>query len=103
MRFRTLLFILTFSVFIFPDLVLGEYRAYELKITNTDTSQSRTVVSTIDNLQYSTYYPLQKSEIIEYVDSWMCYGNTGDFQSICPKPDRSTASLLTVPKAGNRP
>ena len=105
MRLSTLVIVITLAVFVFPDLVLGEYRAYELRITNTSTGDARTVVSTLDNLQYPVYYPLQASEVIQYVDSWMCYGNMSQFHPICPKP----AVLLTpqppttVQKAGTTP
>lgn len=95
MRLSTIVIALTLAVFVFPDLVLGEYRAYELRITNTATGVTRTVASTLDNLQYPTYHPLQASEIIEYVDSWMCYGNTSNFRAICPKPDPLAQSVTT--------
>ena len=105
MRLSTLVIVITFAVFVFPDLVLGEYRAYELGITNTSTGDTRTVVSTLDNLQYPGYYPLQASEVIQYEDSWMCYGNTSQFRPICPKPAVSLTPQppATVQKASATP
>lgn len=75
----------------------AEYRAYELKIEDTEKGKSRTVVSTLDNLQYPRFYPLEKNEVISYVDSWMCRENTAN-KPICPKPSESP---VTTPKTSS--
>jgi hypothetical protein len=64
----------------------AEYRAFELLIENTEKNTSRTVISNMDQLQYPSYYPLQKNETIQYVDSWMCQGNMSNGSPTCRKP-----------------
>ena len=99
MRIGMLVIVLTIAVFVFPDLVLGGYRAYKLKITNSTSGESRTVVSILDSRQYPTYHPLQASETIQPVDSWMCHGNMSHFHPICSKP--AGASIAPLQKTGN--
>lgn len=72
---------------LWPTLAWGEYRTYELLITNSTSGNTRTVVSTLDHIQYPYYYPLNQGETIQYVDSWMCWGNTEKFKPLCPKPE----------------
>lgn len=87
MRFyRLILFIILFPVFSF-----SEYRAYELTIVNTESGKTRTIISTLDHIQYPQYYPLNKGEQAEYVDSWMCWHNSSHFKEVCKKPDRDPA------------
>ncbi len=69
---------------------LAEYRAFELKITNVASGKSRSVKSTLDQFQYSEYYPLNAGESIEYVTSWMCMGNTNHHKAICANPQGDT-------------
>lgn len=71
------------------NLLWADYRVYELTISNTTTGEQRQVLSTLDHLQYPTYYPLQPNENIEYTDSWMCFGNYSDFKPYCPNPKAS--------------
>lgn len=72
----------------FVDLALGEYRAFELKITHTETNAERTVASNLDHIQYPEYYPLNAKEVISIADSWMCFGDTSNFTAVCAKPPR---------------
>jgi hypothetical protein len=72
----------------------AEYRAYELRIEDTEKSKSRTVLTVLDHLQYPQYYPLNKGETIAYVDSWMCFENMSFFRKICAKPDRRASSTV---------
>jgi hypothetical protein len=64
----------------------AEYRMFTLKITNTQTKDYRLVDSTLDPIQYPFYYPVQKDEIVQYADTWRCYGNTGGGKPPCPSP-----------------
>lgn len=64
----------------------AEYRAFELKIENVEKSKVRTVITTLDHLQYPRLYPVEKDEIVTYVDSWMCRENMSNFRPACPKP-----------------
>ncbi len=84
------LFSFVFSFF-FATLVHAEYRVFVLKITKPSQDKtlppaSRTIQSSLDPTQYRGYYPVASDEQIEYVDTWMCKGRTGDFQDYCPKP-----------------
>ena len=77
---------------------VAEYRAYELLIENQDSGQQRRVISTLDHLQYPTYYPLSKGEVVSYVKSWICRENTSSYKEICQAPDQDR-SLSSLPKA----
>jgi len=61
----------------------SEYRAYELTITNTKTSESRVVVTTLDHLQYPGYYPLKINETAQIRSTWMCKERSDYFEPIC--------------------
>lgn len=67
-------------------MVFAEYRAYELRISNTLLGKTRNVSSTLDQYQYPEYHHLAAGESIEYVSSWMCMGRTSDFAVICANP-----------------
>jgi hypothetical protein len=77
------------AVALFSSVSKAEYRAYELKIENPETGSERKAISTLDQIQYPRYFPLNPGERVKYVDSWMCRGNTSQFKAICPKPERS--------------
>jgi hypothetical protein len=66
---------------------LAEYRAYELVIKNSETGNQRTVVSTLDNIQYASYHPINRNEEVSLMRSWKCWGNSDYFQDICPAPE----------------
>lgn len=70
----------------------AEYRAFELAITNTETSQQRLVLSTLDHLQYPEYYPISQKETIAISATWMCWGPTDNFKRICPNPKSISAN-----------
>ena len=93
MRFLTTLLI---TILISSPWARAEYRAYELRLDNTEKGTSRTVISTLDHLQYPRYYPLAKGEVAAYVDSWRCRENMSHFRKTCPKPDRAAASAAPI-------
>ncbi|MCB9026061.1 MAG: hypothetical protein H6625_07080 [Bdellovibrionaceae bacterium] len=66
---------------------LAEYRAYELAIENFDDGSLRKVITTLDHIQYSTYYPLKENEKVSYLKSWMCWGTSDYERDICPAPE----------------
>lgn len=92
---RIVLLITTLVILSLPS-ARAEYRAYELKIENTETNKGRTEISTLDHLQYPRYFPLAAGEKISYVDSWMCRGNTSNFKKPCAKPIRAAASTTAA-------
>lgn len=69
----------------FQVLAFAEYRVFQLQIDNVETGKTRQVQSTLDHLQYSRLYPLEKNEVITYVDSWMCWENTNNFRPACTR------------------
>lgn len=87
-----LLFFCFFTAFLVHPAV-AEYRAYELLISNVDKETQRRVITTLDPWQYPGYYPLNPGEVVEYVDSWMCWGSTHGFKPICPRPLRRPAAV----------
>ncbi len=64
----------------------AEYRAFSLVITNSQTGATRLVTSTLDDIQYPTYYPLRRYENRSIQSTWMCWGRTSDFKPICASP-----------------
>ena len=71
-------------------LAFAEYRVYQLEIENSETGQTRNVQSTLDHIQYPRYYPLERDEVISYVDSWMCWENTNGFRPACERTEADT-------------
>lgn len=76
----------------------GEYRAYELAIVNETSGAARTLVSTLDDLQYAGYHPLGPGERVEIRATWMCWKRSDYFQAVCPNPDGGA-----TPAAGSGP
>ncbi len=68
----------------------AEYRAFDLRITNTQTGKIRNVRSILDQGQYRQYYYLSSAEVIEYQDSWMCYERSDHFKPICANPNEAS-------------
>lgn len=77
---------------LFSATAAAEYRAFLLRIAKRTSPQDyRLVVSTLDPLQYPSYYTVEADEVVTYDDTWMCRGRTGDARPICPSP-RAPAS-----------
>ena len=68
----------------------AEYRVFTLMITNTKTGENRQLDSTLDPLQYISFYPLKADETIHYTQTWRCRGNTSHFKVYCPQPEKRT-------------
>ncbi len=84
-------FLLFPFLILFPLLSHAEYRVFILQVSKPNPIKgqpplTRTVESNLDPFQYRDYYPVQSDESIEYIDTWMCYGRTDNFQDFCPKP-----------------
>jgi len=102
-RFILMLFAtLVGLVFTSQQNARAEYRAFELRIDNTEKGTSRPAFSTFDQIQYPRFYPLAKNEVIHYVDSWMCFENMSNFRKMCAKPDRAPAAA-SPPAAAPKP
>ena len=87
------------ALLFFADAVHAEYRAFELLVRNTETGTERRVVSTLDHLEYRGYYPVGRTEVVEYSSSWRCRGRTGNFRKICANP----ANPGSEPKPNSAP
>ncbi len=83
------------SFFIFASLALAEYRAFWLKIDHAEKKSFRAEISSLDPLQYPSYYPLNSGETIVYIDTWMCKGRTGPLEKPCRSP-RESEILATL-------
>lgn len=76
-----------FFLILWSQASLAEYRVFVLKIYKRDNPQDfRLVESTLDHVQYRYYYHVTASEEVTYIDTWRCYGRTGDFAPHCPNP-----------------
>lgn len=62
----------------------AEYRAYELLITHEPTGRTRTVISTLDDIQYRDYHHLLAGETVSIRATWMCWRRSDHFTPICP-------------------
>jgi len=74
-----------FACSIFSSIVLAEYRVFTLQITDTKTNTNRQFDSTLDPEQYKSFYTLKQHEKIQYIDTWMCTGNTSGVYQLCSK------------------
>lgn len=58
--------------------------------------------STLDPLQYPTYYPIAEDEQVVYIDTWRCRGRTNE-KPLCPNPrlaeEANTAETEVPPTA----
>ncbi|MDZ4660566.1 MAG: hypothetical protein SGJ18_02985 [Pseudomonadota bacterium] len=90
-------FLIGTSFLVLSKVSLAEYRAFELRISNTQTGKNRIVRSILDQGQYPQYYYLSAAEIIEYQDSWMCYERSDHFKPICANPNESQERAPTPP------
>ncbi len=73
----------------FGNLSFAEYRAFELKITDTQSGKFRIIRSVLDQGQYPQYYYLSATETIESQGTWMCYERSDNFKPICPNPNET--------------
>lgn len=77
------------AIFLSPLIAHSEYRAFLLRIQNQSDSQDfRLIPSTLDPLQYTSYYNLPKGYFVTYDSTWMCRDRTNELLEICPDPKR---------------
>ncbi|MEI7972932.1 MAG: hypothetical protein WCH11_01040 [Bdellovibrio sp.] len=88
------------TLFLFAILALAEYRAFWLKIETAEKKSFRSEISSLDPLQYPSYYPLNPGETIVYIDTWMCKGRTGPLERPCRSPRES--EILAALEAENQ-
>ncbi|MBL7687118.1 MAG: hypothetical protein JNJ49_03715 [Bdellovibrionaceae bacterium] len=73
--------------FIFSSAAHAEYRAFRLVIADTLNGSSRTVITTLDPLQYGQYHYLKSTERAQIEATWMCRERSENFKPICPAPE----------------
>lgn len=78
--------LIAFSTGAFAHEARAEYRVFQLVITDTQSTTTRTVIDTLDDIQYRGYHPLRQFEAIAIQDSWMCWGGHGEGVKPCPNP-----------------
>ncbi|MCM2281357.1 MAG: hypothetical protein NDI61_05860 [Bdellovibrionaceae bacterium] len=83
-------------LFLSPAPVLAKYRAYELAITQESTGTVRTVISTLDDIQYGGYHRLNPGELVQIRSTWMCWSRTDQFKPICANPAGAPAAGPTT-------
>ena len=64
----------------------AEYRAYLLTVNNPKTGREFKYVTTLDDIQFPMYYPLNQYDEIVLTDTWMCWGRMGEGVPTCPNP-----------------
>lgn len=75
------------STFLFLcSMAHAEYRVFTLHIINKKTQSTRQVETTLDPIQFTTFYPLRTEEEISYIETWRCQGRTDFFKSHCDNP-----------------
>jgi hypothetical protein len=72
--------------FILLNSASAEYRVFLLGIKATPKAREVKVLSTLDDLQYQTYYKMAPAQETRLIDHWMCWGRTNDFKKLCSKP-----------------
>ena len=86
----------------FAVSAFAEYRAFELRIEKIDNPENfRTVISSLDPVQYRGYYPVQRDEAVYYTKTWMCRGRTGNFSPICQAPGAAEGDPVAAPTTEN--
>lgn len=77
--------------FLYSILILilpcsAEYRVYRLGIMYTPKQKKEVqLLTTLDNIQYESYYKLTPTQQTRIIDYWMCRGDTSKFTRYCPK------------------
>ena len=64
----------------------AEYRVYRLGVKYDDNSQEQQVLTTLDNIQFDTYYKITSTQATRIIEHWMCRGRTDNFTPYCEKP-----------------
>lgn len=65
----------------------GEYRAFELVVSDPNSGQEQVVISTLTPDQYLAYAALRTGTKVTYRATWMCRGDTSH-KPVCPNPKR---------------
>ena len=84
---RVLIFTVLFAALLLTNTsARAEYRAFRLVITDPLNGSSRSVVTTLDPLQYGQYHYLKSTERAQIEATWMCRDRSENFKAICSAP-----------------
>jgi hypothetical protein len=75
----------SFFFFLLPLFSWAEYRVFQLQLRNPANEVVKEFPSTLDPLQYPTYFSIPQGFFLTYSDTWMCRGRTNERQ-LCPNP-----------------
>lgn len=70
--------------------------------------EGQVVLSTLDPLQYTTYFPVGPDKYVVYTDTWRCRGRTNG-QDLCPNPKlqnrepANAAKVVPAPSISSSP
>lgn len=91
---------LLLTFFLIMTNAMAEYRAYQYMVQSKysdDNAKAYMVTSSLDPVSYVSYHGGSDSISVNLLRTWMCPGNTGNWQT-CPAPgdeiaDRVPASV----------
>ena len=78
---------------LFPFTLLAEYRVFIIHINNQTNKTQRQVRTTLDPEQFKQIFPLNNTELISYVETWLCKGRTDFFKSHCKQPQNISTKV----------
>ena len=82
----------------------AEYRVYRLGVKYDEKQKKEDeVLTTLDHLQYVSYYKVTPTEQVRLIDHWMCRGRTDNFRKYCSKPITPVAKVSSVTQASQSP
>jgi hypothetical protein len=99
-------FLIYTATLLFALTATAEYRVYILKIEDSTTGQSRVVTTTLDDRQYSEYYPVRLSERVSISETWKCRHTRSDIsqdveQKYCTNPRAPASAAPSGKGLGN--
>lgn len=83
--------VLSLLIFLFSKDIKAEYRAHQYVITNKQSNDNYTVVSSLNPRAYLAYHGGSESIEIKLVNTWLCPGYTGRKKPVCKSPEMRLA------------
>jgi Tfp pilus assembly protein FimV len=98
---------MNFSLLIYwlaANLAWAEYRVFMIQMVTPEGKVVKEFPSTLDPLQYPSYYLVPAGLQLQYSKTWMCMGSTENFKKTCPDPAAApTAPPATAPVTPSSP
>jgi hypothetical protein len=96
---RLFYFSILFSFFVYTQS-FAEYRAYRLGVKYDEKTAEQEILTTLDDMQYVTYFNLTPNQKVRLIDHWMCWGRTDYLKAPCSRPSSTSlrAPANTTPK-----